>query len=179
MNIKSVSLRDIRPYENNVKDHPSSQLLAIKNSISRFGFRQPIVIDKNNVIVAGHARYQAAEELGFDVIPCEYADDLTEEEINAYRLLDNQIAEQGFISDEKLQLELEKLRDFDFSEFNVDFDHSSTWESDINLSQMHGEHTDGILGKVIINCDQVNVDRIKDEVVNMLKSKGFDDARVS
>jgi DNA modification methylase len=120
MNIRKVPLHLLRPYENNVKDHPVKQLEAITNSIKEFGFRQPIVIDKNNVIVAGHARYEAAAALGFDEVPCELAHDLTDEQINAYRILDNEIAKQGTTNISALQTELDKLHNFDFSPFNIE-----------------------------------------------------------
>lgn len=121
MNIKPVAVSKIKPYENNVKVHPTFQLDAIVKSIKDFGFRQPLVIDKNNTIVCGHARFEAAVQLGMEFVPCEMADDLTDEQINAYRLLDNEIAKQGTTNLEKLQLELDKLPSFDFKAFNIEF----------------------------------------------------------
>ena len=122
MNIRMIPLHEIKPYENNVKQHPVRQLESLSNSVKRFGFRQNIVLDKNNVIVAGHARYEAAAALGLSELPCEIADDLTDEEINAYRILDNEIASQGYTDLIKLNVELEKLPNFDFVPFNVAFD---------------------------------------------------------
>lgn len=120
MNFRMVPLHLIKPYENNVKNHPVQQLAALTQSIQQFGFRQPIVIDKNHVIVAGHARYEAAAALGMENVPCELADDLSEEQINAYRILDNEIAKQGTTNIEALHIELTKLPDFDFKPFNLD-----------------------------------------------------------
>lgn len=120
MNIRMVPLHEIKPYENNVKQHPVRQLESIIQSIKTFGFRQPIVIDKNNVIVCGHARYEAAAACAISAIPCEMASDLTEEQINAYRILDNEIAAQGYTDTTKLQLEIAKLPDFDFKPFNLE-----------------------------------------------------------
>jgi ParB family chromosome partitioning protein len=119
MNIRKLPLHLLRPYENNVKDHPVKQLEAIANSIKEFGFRQPIVIDKNNVIIAGHARYEAAATLGMNEVPCELADDLTDEQINAYRIIDNLIAEQGATNIGVLNHEIAKLSNFDFVPFNI------------------------------------------------------------
>lgn len=116
-----VPLHQVKPYDNNVKIHPTKQIESIKHSIKSFGFRQPIVIDRNNIIVAGHARYDAAVSLSIKEVPCEYADDLTEEQINAYRILDNEIAKQGTTNIEALNVELSKLPNFDFSPFNIDF----------------------------------------------------------
>jgi len=120
MNIRMMPLHEVRPYENNPKQHPIRQLEAIMHSIQQFGFRQPIVIDKNNTIVAGHARYEAAATLGLAQIPCESAHELTEEQINAYRILDNEIAAQGKTDLVALNIELQKLPDFDFKPFNME-----------------------------------------------------------
>jgi ParB family chromosome partitioning protein len=120
MNIVNVPLHEIKPYENNVKQHPVRQLESIVESIRHFGFQQPIVIDKNNVIVAGHARYEAATTLGLHEAPCTIANDLTEEQINAYRILDNEIAAQGYTDENKLKIEMAKLPDFDFKSFNLE-----------------------------------------------------------
>jgi len=116
-----IPLHEIKPYENNVKQHPIKQLESISNSIKQFGFKQPIVLDRNNVIVCGHARYEAAATLGLELLPCEIADELSEEQISAYRILDNEIAAQGYTDLIKLNVELEKLPDFDFKPFNIEF----------------------------------------------------------
>lgn len=120
MNIRKIPLHQIKPYENNVKKHPVKQLEAVLQSIKQFGFRQPIVIDKNNVIIAGHARYEAATALGLDEVPCEYADDLSDESVKAYRILDNEIAAQGYTDKVAMNLELLKLPEFDFKPFNLE-----------------------------------------------------------
>jgi DNA modification methylase len=121
MRLNVIPLHEIKPYENNVKQHPVRQLEGLTQSINRFGFKQPIVIDKNNVIVAGHARYEAAAAIGYEELLCVLADDLSEEEINAYRILDNEIAANGSTDFDALQIELAKLPDFDFTPFNVEF----------------------------------------------------------
>jgi site-specific DNA-methyltransferase (adenine-specific) len=94
---------------------------SIVQSIKNFGFRQPLVLDRNNTIVCGHARYEAAAALGIETVPCELASDLSEEQISAYRILDNEIAAQGYTDLIKLNVELEKLPNFDFKPFNIEF----------------------------------------------------------
>ncbi len=121
MNIRMVPLHEIKPYENNIKQHPVKQLESISHSIKSFGFKQPLVLDRNNVIVCGHARYEAAAALGIESVPCEIADELSEEQISAYRILDNEIAAQGYTDLIKLNVELGKLPDFDFKPFNIEF----------------------------------------------------------
>jgi ParB family transcriptional regulator, chromosome partitioning protein len=120
MNIRMVPLHQIRPYENNVKQHPIKQLESIVQSIKTFGFRQPIVIDANNVIVCGHARYEAAAAIGMGDVPCEIASDLSKEQINAYRILDNEIAAKGYTDQDALKIEIASIPEFDFVPFDID-----------------------------------------------------------
>lgn len=119
MNIRMVPLHQIRPYENNVKQHPVKQLQSLVQSIETFGFRENIVLDRNNVIVCGHARYEAAATLGIESLPCEIIDNLSEEQINAYRILDNEISAQGYTDHQKRELEIAKIPNFDFKPFNI------------------------------------------------------------
>ncbi len=120
MNIRMVPLHEIKPYENNVRQHPVRQLESIVQSMQQFGFQQPLVIDKNNIIVCGHARYEAAATIGMENVPCQVASELTEEQINAYRILDNEIAAQGYTDESLLKIEMEKIPEFDFTPFNLE-----------------------------------------------------------
>lgn len=120
MAFQTIPIHELKPYENNPREHPIRQLQAITDSIKRFGFKGSILIDRNNVIVAGHARYEAAAAAGLSEITCEYADGLTDDEIIAYRILDNKIAEMGYDNIEKLDLEIKKIPDFNFAEFSIE-----------------------------------------------------------
>lgn len=92
-----MKLANIKPYSKNAKEHNPKQIKLIAESIKRFGFNQAIVIDKNNEIVAGHGRYEGAKLLGLKDVPVLQLEKLTDEEIKAYRLADNQInAMTGF-----------------------------------------------------------------------------------
>lgn len=106
---------------------------AVTASIKEFGFKQPIVIDKDNVIVAGHTRLKAAQKLGLKTVPCLMADDLSEQQIKAYRILDNKIAEKAEWAGDLLRVELEDLPDFNFEPFEVEFD--AEQEHDIEREQ--------------------------------------------
>ncbi len=117
---KYIPLHEIKPYENNAKLHPVKQLQGLSKSIGDFNFLQPIVIDKNNVIVAGHGRYEAAAAIGMAEVPCALAEDLTEDQIKAYRLIDNELAKTGTDFD-ILQLEVASLPDFPFEDYGVEF----------------------------------------------------------
>lgn len=92
MKVKDVPICDIRPYENNPRDNDDAVDL-VANSIREFGFKQPIVVDADGTIIAGHTRYRAARSLGLATVPAVYADDLTPGQVNAYRLADNKVAE--------------------------------------------------------------------------------------
>lgn len=116
MEIKEISITEIKPYENNAKEHPAEQVKQIANSIKEFGWQQPIVIDKNSEIVIGHGRYAAALSLGLEKVPCVRAEELTEEQINALRIIDNKTNESIWDID-ILQGEIEELPECDFGEF--------------------------------------------------------------
>lgn len=119
MQIEMLPTDALRPYRNNAKKHPQKQVERIANSIKRFGFKQPIIVDANNVIVVGHGRQLAAKRLGIKAVPCVRADDLTEEEINAFRLADNRVAESEWDFN-ALERELMDLTGFDMSDFGFD-----------------------------------------------------------
>ena len=120
MNIRSININLLKPYEQNTKIHTPEQVDMIANSIQQFGFRQPIVIDKNNVVVVGHGRLKAAKKLGLAEIPCVVIDDLTEDEIKAYRIVDNKANESEWdfaMLDEELKDINYDMADFGFDEF--------------------------------------------------------------
>ena len=106
----------IKPYERNAKKHPSNQVEHIANSIREFGFRQPLVVDTENVLVIGHGRLLAAKKLGMKEVPCVRADDLTAEQIKALRLADNKTNESEW-DFELLNVELGDICDIDMSRF--------------------------------------------------------------
>lgn len=116
LKIEYLSVGSLKPYEKNAKRHPADQVDHIANSIREFGFRQPLVIDKDNVIVIGHGRLLAAKKLGLDTVPCVRADDLTDEQIKALRLADNKTNESEWDFD-LLGGELDDIFDIDMSEF--------------------------------------------------------------
>lgn len=94
MNIVYRQLETISPYEKNPRKNDDA-VEYVANSIREFGFKVPIVIDKDGVIVAGHTRYKAAKKLKMENVPCIVADDLTDEQIKAFRLADNKTAEKA------------------------------------------------------------------------------------
>lgn len=113
MKVLQRKLSEITPYLNNPRDNQDA-VPYVAESIKQFGFKVPLVIDKDGVIVTGHTRYLAAQRLGLDEVPCVLADDLTEEQVKAYRLADNKVAEFSRWNIGKLQQEL--------SEISIDMD---------------------------------------------------------
>lgn len=122
MNVISVPIEEIKMYENNPRKIPEEAVNALAASIKEFGFRKPMILDKDNVIVAGHTRLLAAKQLGLSEVPCIIADDLTPEQVKAFRLVDNKTGELTGWDFEKLDLELEELESFDvdMSEFGFE-----------------------------------------------------------
>lgn len=116
MNIVYMQLGTISPYEKNPRKNDDA-VEYVANSIREFGFKVPIVIDKDGVIVAGHTRYKAAKKLKMENVPCIVADDLTDEQIKAFRLADNKTAEMAAWDMDMLNLELNGLLDFDMADF--------------------------------------------------------------
>lgn len=117
MEIIERRLNELHPYKNNPRKNDGA-VDAVMESIKEFGFRVPIVIDTNDEIVAGHTRYKAAKKLGIKTVPCIIADDLTDEQITAYRLVDNKTQELSNWDFAKLISELRELtEDFDMQLF--------------------------------------------------------------
>ncbi len=127
MNIIEINIDELKPYENNPR-HNEAAVGPVANSIKEFGFKVPVIIDKDNVIIAGHTRIKAAKLLGLEKVPCVMADDLTEEQAKAFRLADNKVSELAEWDFDELQKELDELDmmnlDFDMSEFGFDSDDS-------------------------------------------------------
>lgn len=110
-------LAELIPYEKNAKKHDETQIANVAESIKQYGFVQPIVIDKNGVIVIGHCRALAAKKLGLEEVPCVCVDDLTPEQVNALRIVDNKSNESEWDFD----LLAEELPELDLSAFDIDW----------------------------------------------------------
>lgn len=120
MNIIEMDIEKVIPYENNPRKNDEA-VDKVALSISAFGFKVPIVLDANNVVVTGHTRLKAAKKLGLSKVPCILADDLTEEQIRAFRLADNKVAEFSQWDEDKLMQELESLGEIDMSLYGFEF----------------------------------------------------------
>lgn len=118
MEIIEKFTKELIPYANNPRENDGA-VDAVAASIKEFGFKVPVIIDKDNVIVAGHTRIKAAGKLGIDKVPCIIADDLSEEQIKAFRLADNKVGELAQWDFSKLEEELKELSEMDL-DFQMD-----------------------------------------------------------
>lgn len=134
MEIVQRKVNDLIPYENNPRINDEA-VEYVKNSIKEFGFKVPIIIDKNNVIVAGHTRLKASIELGLKEVPCIIADDLSEEQVKAFRLADNKVSEKSQWDFNKLDEELENIFDIDMNLFNFNLN-----TEEVNLDDFFEEN---------------------------------------
>lgn len=124
LNIEYKNIRDLKPYKKNAKKHSKEQVEQITNSIKEFGFTQPVIVDKNNCVVAGHGRILGAKKAGLKQVPTVTLEELTEEQIKAYRLVDNKLNESEW-DNELLNTELSELwyaGEVDMTLFNFDMD---------------------------------------------------------
>lgn len=119
MQIFEKALNEIKPYENNPRNNDNA-VSAVVASICEFGFKVPIVIDRDGVIVCGHTRYKAAQEIGLKTVPCVIADDLTPEQVKAFRLADNKVGELATWDFEKLELETAELETIELEKFGFE-----------------------------------------------------------
>lgn len=186
MEIKNININELKPYEKNPRKNDDA-VQYVAESIKQFGFKVPIIIDKNNVIVAGHTRYKAAEQLGLKEVPCIVADDLTDAQIKAFRLADNKVSEKsgwdlGLLGDEikelqdldlDIDLDLTKLGfgDFEISMLTEDMEPE---KYDDELIEKYSEHSDDFLKK-----ERVIITYETDEEKKYLKELlGVDDLKV-
>lgn len=119
MEIINKKVSELKPYENNPRKNDDA-VQYVRNSIEQFGFKVPIIIDKNNVVIAGHTRLKAAEEIGLKEVPCIIADDLTDEQVKAFRLADNKVSEKSMWDYSKLDEELNSILDIDMAQFDFE-----------------------------------------------------------
>lgn len=152
--IVMLPVSEVRPYEKNPRKNAAA-VKYVKASIEKFGFKQPIIVDSNRVIIAGHTRLEAAKSLGMAEVPCIVADDLTDAQVKALRLADNKVAE---FSEWEMNLlgeelgELAEISDIDMGDFGFDDnldkfgdeEENGTEEKGVNLSETF---------QIIVECE--------------------------
>lgn len=178
------SVDELHAYENNPRINDSA-VDMVANSISEFGFKVPMVIDNHNVIVTGHTRLKACKKLGIKKVPCIIADDLSEEQIKAFRLADNKVSEKADWDYELLDIELEDI-DLDMEAFGFEFeieedsdrfygDERLRSDDSYNLSEIDVERTAGFYQIPIIKrSDYIPKDMIGFNYVMSATESEFD-----
>lgn len=161
MKIIQKDINTLIPYGNNPRKNDVA-VDRVAKSIEAFGFRVPIIIDADDEIIAGHTRLKAAKQLGLKTVPCLVADDLTPEQIKAFRIADNKVSEFAMWDDEKLIAEINDLRAVDFDFTTTGFDlidiEKLTFDKDYDKDNFKYEATDadnaGIIQYNIIFNDE-------------------------
>ena len=168
MKVEELNIDDLKPYALNAKKHPQSQLEGIAESIRRFGFTQPIVIDDKNEIIIGHGRHAAAKLIGYTKVPCVKLDQLDERQVRALRLIDNRIAETGWDQEFLIQ-DLSDL-DFSFQDFNIDFNFLGDEILKNEENKNESQTTDSTQFIVAIECEN---EQQQQEIFEELNQRGL------
>lgn len=159
MKIVDLSLNKLKAYERNPRKNDAA-VDGVAASIREFGFKVPVVVDRDNVIVCGHTRVKAARKLGMSTVPCIVADDLTDEQIKAFRLADNKVAELADWDFRLLDDELEDIINIDMTEFGFELSDDSDYYGDerertynsVNLHDYDAERVAGAYDMPVIRA---------------------------
>ena len=174
---KVVLVDSLIPYANNARTHSPEQVSQVAASIREFGFTNPLLIDEENTVIAGHGRLLAAQKLGLNEVPAIIVTDLTEAKKKALIIADNKLALNAGWDDDMLKIEMELLQElnfdldvlgFDADEINVLF---NGWESDVELPELKDESTDS---KISVKVDLVNSEFAKEVITNALDGAGIE-----
>ena len=167
------NIDDLIPYINNTRTHSEEQVNQIASSIKEFGFTNPVLIDEQGGLIAGHGRVMGAKKLGLKEVPTICLSDLTEAQKKAYIIADNKIALNAGWDEELLKLEIEALQDmdFDYSDLGFDFDfEDNDWETDITIPEKisNGEQSEKF--EIIIKCEDEDKKQLMEDKLSILIS---------
>lgn len=163
MQIKEIGIDEIVPYARNPR-HNQNAVDKVAASIKEFGFQQPIVIDKNNIVIVGHTRLLAAKKLGFKKVPVHIAENLNDIQVKAYRLIDNKSNEYASWENELLNFEINELIDGGYNLIN-EFDFNLGNEKKIEKDEKYKQNF-----SVLVNCED---EADQEAVYKMLTAKGY------
>lgn len=164
MELKYIPISEIKPYENNPRNNDTA-VEYVAESIRQFGFKNPVILTNDNVIVAGHTRIKAAKKLGIEEIPCIYADDLTEDEIKAFRIADNKVAELAQWDFEKLEDELASI-EIDMSDFGFQLKNDDDYEIEYDKSNAEWFDKKLIQNKIIENWKNFSLEEFVGNIMD-------------
>lgn len=187
LNIIYKDIKQLKPYKNNAKKHTKEQVERIANSIEQFGFTQPVVVDKNNCVVAGHGRVLGAKKAKLKQVPTVTLEDLTEEQIKAYRLIDNKLNESDW-NEQLLEQELNELKlltediDMELFGFTIDTlaDETIEVEPEVQFTEVLHEENNYIVLKFDNKINWINamgllgIEKVKAYPTSQKAKKGFD-----
>lgn len=180
MEIVYKKLNEIKPYEKNPRKNDEA-VEYVANSIKEFGFKVPIVIDKNGIIVTGHTRYKAAKKLGLEEVPTIMADDLSEEQIKAFRLADNKVSEKAKWNKDLLMSELFDL-EMDMEQFGFEEEKKEEEvEGDLEFSEVLGEEHNYIVLYFDNEVDWLQAESLFDikKVKGSMTKKGAESSKIT
>lgn len=160
MEIVEKRLDEIKPYEKNPRRNDAA-VEYVAESIKAFGWKQPIVIDKDGVIIVGHTRYKAAQSLGMEKVPCLVAEDLTPEQVKAYRIADNKVSDFSVWDNKLLLEELESISEDFFTGFDLSDLFDDTLDEADNSVIL--ENKAGVVYEVVFKSEDASkIDRIRE-----------------
>lgn len=160
MTVVEKKISEIRPYENNPRINDGA-VDKVAESLKAYGWKQPIVIDVDGVIIAGHTRYKAAQKLGMDKVPCLVADDLTEDQVRAYRLADNKVSDYAIWDNKLLLEELDAIPDDLFTGFELGGIFDDTLNE--NDNKPVEENTRGVTYEIVVRSeDRKKIERLQE-----------------
>ena len=183
MKIEKVATEKLIPYANNARTHSESQVAQIAASIREFGFNNPVLVDENSTIIAGHGRVLAARALDMGEVPCIRLTHLSESQRKAYIIADNKIALNSGWDEELLKLELEGMTDieqiatgFSPEELNLLF---NGWQSDIDRMDNIDAVDTQAKEKIVISCNGEEKAMLREKITNLIDDLGLHDVEVS
>lgn len=171
MEVKLLRIEDITPYENNPRQNDEA-VEPVMHSIREFGFKVPVVVDRDRIIVAGHTRYKAAVKLGLKEIPCIVAEDLDDEKVRAFRLADNKTAELSRWDEDLLQKELAQILDINMGQFG--FEDEGDQEDDTYTTAVNVPQYD-VQGDTPSFADMLDTSK-SDELIAEIQQSGVSEA---
>lgn len=166
MKIVEMEPHLLKPYPNNPRNNDEA-VEAVANSIQAFGFKVPIIVDKDNTIIAGHTRWKAAGMLGLETVPVIKADDLTEEQVKAFRLADNKVGEAATWDFDKLAAELEEIDGIDMEQFGFTGEDAEPDETETDGGEIEDNNKARIAVKIMfpdVKAWRANETRIREMI---------------
>ena len=165
MKVENIAIKDLKPYERNAKKHDETQIKNVMESIKQFGMAQPLVVDKDNVLIIGHCRLIACKRLKMTEVPVVRMDELTQEQVDKLRLLDNKLNESEWDFD----LLAEDVPTLDFSDFDIDWElYDNENDNDNSKQPKEIDYHESI--SVVIDCAD---DNEAEQIFNELTEKGY------